>query len=413
MMKNVVVILVSSVTIMLGCDLLGPTGPTGPTDPTDTIAPGNVSALEAVAGDGRVQLSWMNPGDLDFSHVVLSYFVAGDVDFFIAGGTDRVIVAGLPNGVSQTFILYTLDLEGNQSSGRSVDATPRVRAPSPVTGVLGAAGNAFASLTWSDPIGVTDLSHIQITHNHEGGGTPIIVAPGTGTVTVAGLTNGLSHEFTIIAINHVGNASTVEKVTITPTGDFDTTAPADVTPGAVAEGDSYVVLQWTDPDDSDLNHIQITHNQAGGADPFYVTAGSQQAAITDLANGTHYTFTIVAVDSSGNASDGVEVSGTPSFEGDDIALTVALVTPTDETILFTGDLAELNRSMYDQMTVRTDVTDATSYTWYLDGAVVGTSANEVEIASESLAVSVHELVLVLETGGVLYSAGLQFTVVEN
>ena len=227
------------------------------------------------------------------------------------------------------------------------------------------------------------------------------------------LVNGLTYEFSVVAVDHAGNQSAAATQTATPEGNLDVAPPGTVVADEMLVGDGYVILQWTDPGDADLNHIQITHDQSGGMDPVLVIAGAERAPITNLTNGTLYTFSIVAVDATGNRSATVTVTGTPDHTRGSVGLTLTLVAPTDEAITFSGDVATLNKSLYDQMTVVASIAGADSYTWYLDGSDVELNQNQVEIASESLAVSVHELVLVVDKGGVMYSAGVQFNVIEN
>jgi hypothetical protein len=89
----------------------------------------------------------------------------------------------------------------------------------------------------------------------------------------------------------------------------DTTAPAEVSGLAGAAGDGSVTVTWTDPPDADLDHIEITWT--GGAAVLKVAAGEQTRTVTGLGNGTAYTFTLTAVDASGNKSAGQTITLTP------------------------------------------------------------------------------------------------------
>ncbi len=55
----------------------------------------------------------------------------------------------------------------------------------------------------------------------------------------------------------------------------DATPPADVTNLEATAGYKEVVLTWTDPDDSDLDVIQITHDQTGGGAGQTVSVGTE------------------------------------------------------------------------------------------------------------------------------------------
>ncbi len=90
----------------------------------------------------------------------------------------------------------------------------------------------------------------------------------------------------------------------------DTTAPAAVTAVDAAVTSGTVGLIWEDPADEDLDQIQISW-EPGGSTPQPVAAGVGSYAATGLSNGQAYTFTIAAVDSSGNVSSAETVAATP------------------------------------------------------------------------------------------------------
>jgi hypothetical protein len=85
-----------------------------------------------------------------------------------------------------------------------------------------------------------------------------------------------------------------------------------------------VTLTWTDPADDDLDHIEITWT--GGSvtvEKSIVVNRSNSKTIAGLTDGTEYTFTVKAVDSSGNESQGETASATPIDIGAGTAFTIA------------------------------------------------------------------------------------------
>jgi chitodextrinase len=106
----------------------------------------------------------------------------------------------------------------------------------------------------------------------------------------------------------------------------DTTKPSDLTPPAevsglsAVPGDGQAVLTWTDPADEDFDHVEIAFAPAaaGIEQPITVAKGTQSRAVTGLANGTTYTFTVKTVDATGNRSAGVNAPAIPdATTGDD------------------------------------------------------------------------------------------------
>lgn len=119
----------------------------------------------------------------------------------------------------------------------------------------------------------------------------------------------------------------------------DTTAPAEVSDLTLTAKDSSVLLTWTDPSDEDLFGIEITYasdsstSSAGRAisamqeGSVFVAPGKQTATITNLTNGKTYTFTLKAMDTSGNKSSGVTVPKSP-VEGETLKIAL-IVTPNN------------------------------------------------------------------------------------
>lgn len=93
--------------------------------------------------------------------------------------------------------------------------------------------------------------------------------------------------------------------------DEDTTPPGKVSELSSTPGIGEVSLSWTDPTDDDLSQIEINVTP-GGFLPANITAGTENVTITNLTNGTEYSFSLIAIDNAGNTSDTVTVMGTPN-----------------------------------------------------------------------------------------------------
>lgn len=94
---------------------------TGSTGGGDTTPPGNVTNLDAVAGDGEVTLSWTNPSDADF---VSTTITASPSTYTTTLQGEAKTITGLTNGTTYTFTLKTKDESGNYASGKTITATP-------------------------------------------------------------------------------------------------------------------------------------------------------------------------------------------------------------------------------------------------------------------------------------------------
>jgi hypothetical protein len=101
------------------------------------------------------------------------------------------------------------------------------------------------------------------------------------------------------------NSLTEVEIWGTTSGGGDITPPAPVTSLSANANDASVSLSWTNPADSDFNHVDISYS--GGS----VTETGSSKTISGLTNGTTYTFTVIAYDDSGNASTSETINATP------------------------------------------------------------------------------------------------------
>jgi hypothetical protein len=109
----------------------------------DTAAPSTPMAIQAIAGEGEVTLSWTNPADSDFGGVLVfvrqgaaptgkpvagaSYNVndiVGDAKVVFKGSGSTALVQGLTAGQRYYFSLYAFDESPNYSSAASADSIP-------------------------------------------------------------------------------------------------------------------------------------------------------------------------------------------------------------------------------------------------------------------------------------------------
>ena len=188
----------------------------------------------------------------------------------------------------------------------TIDST-NTAADAEVTSLAGVVTGTSVRLTWVDPTNA-DFDHISITHNQTGGNTPVLVAKGLQTSLFTGLTAGTAYIFTVKTVSTKPVSSTGVTVTKTPA---DVVAPADCTFPNASRTLGVITLSWIDSVAVDLDHVEITHDQAGGSTPIVVAAGVQTKALPKLPQGVTYTYTIKAVDAAGNKSAGVHLIASP------------------------------------------------------------------------------------------------------
>ncbi|WP_380161795.1 beta strand repeat-containing protein [Kineococcus sp. R86509] len=262
--------------------------------PRDTTPPSAPTALTAVAGDTRAVLSWTASPDSDTDHYLVRN-AAGTAVASVPAGTTTVTITGLVNDTVAKFTVAAVDTAGNTSTASNqVSVTPKdTTAPSAPAGFSATAGDTTAAVRWTaspEP----DVHHYLV---RNGAGTVLAtVAAGTTATTITGLANDTAVTLSVVAVDAAGNVSASSAAaTVTPK---DTTPPSAPTNLTGAAGDTQVSLSWTRSPQADTARYLV--RDASGATVATTTGTS--AVVTGLTDGTAYTFTVVAVDTSGNVS---------------------------------------------------------------------------------------------------------------
>ena len=327
-----------------------------PIDTSDKTPPAEVTTLKGDAGNGKVLLSWKNPGDEDLYQVEISASPAvgtltNPVYLSAAKGSAGSFMAeGLTGGQEYTFTVKTIDKTLNVGTAVTVKATPQgsgggsgsstadTTAPAEVTELTAIAGNGKVSLSWKNP-GDADLYQVEISASPAAGTltNPVYLSAvkgAAGSFMAGGLTGGQEYTFTVKTIDKTLNVGTAVTVKATPqsTGGgstIDTTAPAEVGNLQAEALAGAIRLTWSDPTDADLWGIEITSQQKIVTrsiapipeNAILVAKGEQSRKISNLTVGQSYTFTVKTIDNSGNKSAGTSTTTVTPKAGEPMTLT--------------------------------------------------------------------------------------------
>ena len=329
----------------------------------DSIPPAEVMALNAVAGNGKVSLSWKNPSDEDLYQVEISASPAAGtlinpVYLSAEKGKEMSFTAeGLTNGTAYTFSVKTIDKALNKSMGTSTAAavkpidTSDKTPPAEITALNAVTGDSKVSLSWKNPAD-EDLYQVEITTSPAAGtlSHAVYLSAKKGenmSFTAEGLTNGTAYTFTVRTIDKALNKSAGAKTQnpVKPVSGTDSTPPAEVTALNAIAGDDKISLSWTNPADEDLYQVEITADPAAGAlsNAVYFSAKKGEASsytVTGLAADTEYTVTVKTIDKALNKSIGVSktarTQAAPAAgEPMTITLTQNPTTPTNGSVTVT------------------------------------------------------------------------------
>jgi hypothetical protein len=273
-------------------------------------APGVITHLAAFTGDGTVTFTWLDPADTDLDHIEIWFGTSPSATSgTVLPSAARGAMTAAWNGAVGEILYYhfiAVDKAGNRSAVVNYAVTlSSVLAD--VTNLVGMiTGAQSVKLTWTDPVS-SAFSYANIENTTDGGA--VNVPKGTEQSAWNGLSSA-AYTFTVKAFN--GGSPSGVQVSMSLTQ--DATPPGVVTGlSAIDGGFGSVELNWTSPGDTDVQYVEITCDPLSGpAQTISVSAGAAGSYTwTGLAGGVEYTFTVKAVDHSGNKSDGRSVTGTP------------------------------------------------------------------------------------------------------
>ena len=228
-------------------------------------------------------------------------------------------VTSLTNDTAYAFHVRAVNAAGPGLLSDMVSATPKLPVPRAPTGLTLTAGASEATLTWTR--GGADLSITRYEYRYkpksstESGYTDWTAIPGSNWNTiyhkVTGLTNGAEHSFELRAVNSYG-AGPAATGKVTPT--LAATIPAAPAGLTATPGDGQVTLAWTDPNNSSITKWQYSKDNGATWTDICETGSDSgcpsvtTTTVTNLTNGTSYTFKIRAVNQSGNGLQAVAVA---------------------------------------------------------------------------------------------------------
>ena len=294
-------------------------------------APGAPTGVSAAAGLDQATVSF-TPSTVDGGAPVTSYTVTEEPDGLQTQGTGTPItVTNLTPGTPHTFTVTATNAYGQSVPSASTSPVISYRVPGRAVITQATAGNGQVTVTAApaavdasaksgvyNPITqytVTARAGINVTSG------PGLTATGTVTpqivngvttydsppITVTGLTNGTNYTVTVYATNAAGNGSESKPAVVFPAtvpGAPTNVTAANATPVGATTGT--VDLTFSPPaGNGGVSPISYTAVSSPGGITATAGAGSPDLAVTGLAIGTPYTFTVYATNDFGNgpASD--------------------------------------------------------------------------------------------------------------
>ncbi len=226
------------------------------------------------------------------------------------GPLQTVASATSANGVYAYGATSTFPSLSHNSTNYWVDVLYALPAPGQVTGVTAAeGGTASANLTWTPPSGGGPISSYRITpYVGSTAQAPTTVSAPATSAKVTGLTTGTTYTFTVAAVNANGpGPASAQSNAVTPAAPTVPMRPANVfaQPATAA-----AKVTWDLPNsdgDSPITGQTVTPYVGNTAQtPVQVGPNATSATVSDLTNGTAYTFKVTATNAVGTSPASAE-----------------------------------------------------------------------------------------------------------
>ena len=280
-----------------------------------TTAPGVPRDVSAIAGDASATVNFKGPISSGSSaitkYTVTPYLGAtagGSVD--VGTSASAIVTAtvnDLINDSEYTFKVTATnsDLTSNASTSNTVKPVSAVRAPSAPTIISVARGNKSATVKFNplspDSTGGRPITKYTVTvyqgttfeKTVEFTGSAINTTPILAEIT--GLTNGTAYTFKVTATNSANLPSELSSSSSSVTPNL---APGRPTIKSAIAGNKSATISWDAPaanDGTPITEYRVSSDKGNFVD---VSGNLTEATISDLFNGTSYTFTVIAKNSS-------------------------------------------------------------------------------------------------------------------
>ena len=182
--------------------------------------------------------------------------------------------------------------------------------PNAPTGLIATTpASATVALDWND---VADADGYRVFRST--GGAPVQIADvATSIHTDTTVTNGTTYTYTVRAYNAAGESPPSAGVTATPTADPD---PIPGTPAGLSAnpGNGNVGLDWNDT--TGAVGYRVYRSTGGGAAVQIADVATSNYTDTTVVNGTTYTYTVTAYNTTGESAPSTGVTATPSAPPD-------------------------------------------------------------------------------------------------
>jgi parallel beta-helix repeat protein len=281
---------------------------------TPLTTPTEPENLQAVAGDGYVELTWTASANNGSSDITAYYIFRSNSTGIYATvfGTEFTYNDTLvQNGINYTYHVRAVNAQGESPNSTNATARPEGIPLAPES-FLATPGNGFINLSWEEPFdGGQPITEYFIYRNGTVG-VYMTIAPGTLWFNDTDVTNGVTYNYSISANNSLGESETADlndvMVGARP-------SPPIILISSITESDSSISFSWIAPLDDGgmpITHYVIYKGFDSGVYTEWV-ANTTALTYTDsfVTNGLTYYYVVTAESAVGESQYSQEVAVVP------------------------------------------------------------------------------------------------------
>lgn len=302
----------------------GGQAPSSETGQPDTTAPAisNIVVSGVTATSAVVSWSTNENATSAVDYGLTQSFEIGTVSDSALVSSHSLTLPGLSEGNGYYFRVRSSDESGNQGTS-STQSFATVDVTAPVISNIQAVDitTASARITWTTNESATSVVEYGKTTNY--GFTKVSSELVTDhSVILTGLSDATTFHFQVKSVDSSANSTTSSDNTFTTLTDFP---PSNISGLTITPGDATLTLEWTNPNDTDLNGIRVLECESD-----YPTGPNDAACAqvsnalvttlirTNLTNGHTYYYGVFAFDNAGQFASGAVGSGTPTASEEEV-----------------------------------------------------------------------------------------------
>lgn len=272
----------------------GKSGHSGAVQAAPVEPPAPPTRVEAAPGNREVTLSW-NQARGAVRYAIKRSTAPGGPFQTVGGALEPSFAdSGVTNGTTYYHIITAINEGGESAASAPVSALP-VDPPAAPTRLATCGGNGQIALTWAAS-GEAASYTLKCAPSPDGPFTPVASGLDNASYTHAGLANGTTCYYIVVAINDGGESPASTAVRSTPIG--PPTAPADL---KAEPGDAQVAISWSPSPTAASYTLKRADGPRGPFTPLVSGLASPSYLHTGLTNGKPYYYVVSALNAGGES----------------------------------------------------------------------------------------------------------------